>query len=148
MTEVFCTDCGSECTLIDGAEIDPKDRALAGIRHWRCSACPDSYARHIEATGGPGEPPSGGATKAARTHLQRRRIEPLIEQALRRDPGTRALAQGRIVAWIASRLGLSGEAASLGWMGIGQLREAWAMLGRTSYEEIRTTATTKQRKAA
>lgn len=141
MSGVFCTDCASECERVDGAGIRPD---LAGSAVWRCPDCPDSWARHIEATGGPGEPPSGPETKAARVLLQRERIEHLLEQAVRLEPGTRTIAQGRIVFWLAKQLGMADEHAALGFMGIDQLRRAWGILGRASYRQILEAARNKQ----
>ena len=141
MSTVFCTDCAHECERVDGAVIGPE---LAGSLVWRCPDCPDSWARHIDAKDGPGEPPSGPETKAARVRLQRDRIEPLLEQAVRTEPGTRTLAQGRIVYWLAKQLGMEAEHAALGFMGIEQLRRAWVILGRASYAQILEAARNKQ----
>lgn len=147
MTPVFCTDCGTEAELVDGAAMGRVDQERAGRRFWRCPECADSWSCHIEALGGPGEPPSGPETKAARVMLQERRIEPIIQQALRGNANERALAQGRTVNWLFQQLGLPPAGAGLGLLGIEQLRQAYMLLGRTSYADIRHWAANHRRVA-
>lgn len=147
MKPVFCTDCGTEAELVDGVTIGRVDPDRAGRRFWRCPECPDSWSCHIEALDGPGEPPSGPATKAARVMLQERRVEPLIQQALRSNQNERALAQGRTVNWLFQQLGLPTAGAGLGLLGIEQLRQAYTILGRTDYAAIRQWAANNRRVA-
>lgn len=136
MSEIFCTDCGSECELVDGSQVTPREPAYDGDPFWRCPVCPDSYAKHIEARGGPGDPPSGLDTKAARVTLFNKRVEPLIEQALRENRNARDLAKGRILGWLAAKMKRPNPDTMIGSMGIEDLKWAWTHLGHVSYRDI------------
>lgn len=140
MADVFCTDCGSECALVDGSEVRPRDPALDGSRVWLCPHCPDSFAKHIEARGGPGDPPSGSKTKAARVLLYERKLEPLLEQAVKYQKNSRDIAKERILGWLADKLELPNEPGLIGRLGIEQLQWAWTHLGHTTYADVRTWA--------
>ncbi len=118
---------------------------LAGSAVWRCPDCPDSWARHIEATGGPGEPPSGPETQGrpgaapARAHRAPARAGGA--------PGARyahhRAGPHRVLARQAARHGRRAR-RPLGFMGIDQLRRAWGILGRASYRQILEAARNKQ----
>ncbi|SFV11869.1 MULTISPECIES: hypothetical protein [unclassified Methylobacterium] len=130
---IFCADCGTECALVDGRDVDAHDPAIADAWVWACPVCPASWA-HQDKDGGCVGLPAGQATVNARALLRLQVMVPLVRQA---PPNEQTLAAARVRAFLADHLDLADQDGLLAHLNLDQLRQAWRVLHATTYDDVR-----------
>jgi hypothetical protein len=133
MATIFCADCGTECALVDGRDVDAHNPEIADAWVWACPVCPASWA-HQSKDGGCVGLPAGQATVNARALLRLQVVVPLVRQA---PPNEQALAASRVRAFLADHLELADQEGLLTRLNLDQLREAWRVLHATTYDDVR-----------
>lgn len=133
MAAIFCADCGTECALVDGRDVDAHDPEIADAWVWACPVCPASWA-HQDKTGGCVGLPAGQATVNARVLLRLQVVMPLVRQA---PPNERTLAAARVRAFLADHLEMADQEGLLNHLNLDQLRQAWRALHATTYDDVR-----------
>lgn len=136
MAAIFCADCGTECALVDGRDVDARDPEIADVWVWACPVCPASWA-HQTTDGGCVGLPAGQATVNARALLRLQVVVPLVRQA---PPNERLLAASRVRAFLADHLELPDQEGLLAHLNLDQLRQAWRVLHAATYDDVRTWA--------
>ncbi|KOX55113.1 hypothetical protein ADL19_13510 [Streptomyces purpurogeneiscleroticus] len=133
---IFCADCGTECALVDGRDVDAHDPDIADAWVWACPVCPASWA-HQDKHGGCVGLPAGQATVNARALLRLQVVVPLVRQA---PPNEQVLAAARVRAFLADHLELPDQLGLLNHLNLDQLRQAWRVLHATTYDDVRVWA--------
>lgn len=133
MAPVFCADCGTECALVDGRDVDAHNPEIADAWVWACPVCPASWAHQDKDRGCIGLP-AGQATVNARALLRLQVVVLLVRQA---PPNERALAAVRVRAFLADHLEIADQEGLLAHLNLDQLREAWRVLHATTYDDVR-----------
>lgn len=138
MAAIFCADCGTECALVDGRDVDTHDPEINDPEIndawvWACPVCPASWA-HQDKDGGCIGLPAGQATVNARALLRLQLVVPLVRQA---PPNERTLAAARVRAFLADHLKIADQEGLLAHLNLDQLREAWRVLHATTYDDVR-----------
>ena len=95
MAAIFCADCGTECALVDGRDVDAHNPEIADAWVWACPVCPASWA-HQDKAGVCVGLPAGQATVNARALLRLQVMVPLVRQA---PPNEQTLAAARVRAF-------------------------------------------------
>ena len=142
MTSILCADCGSECSLVDGRAVDPRDPEIADVQVWACPDCTASWAHHAPGAEAPAAIPAGVETRNARQTLIERLIYPLIEEGSEGEPGRQPLAIERLTGFLADRMGIEPEACEVACFDLEQCREAWRQLRGVSFADVRRWAAT------
>ncbi|MBY0254532.1 MAG: hypothetical protein K2X54_24660 [Methylobacterium organophilum] len=130
---IFCADCGTECALVDGRDVDAHDHDIADAWVWACPVCPASWA-HQDAAGGCVGLPAGQATVNARAVLRLQVMVPIVRQA---PPNEQTLAAARVRAFLADHLEMADQEGLLAHLNLDQLRQAWRVLHATTYDDVR-----------
>lgn len=130
---IFCADCGTECALVDGRDVDAHDPDIADAWVWACPVCPASWA-HQDKAGGCVGLPAGQATVNARILLRQQLMVPLVRQA---PPNEQVLAAARVRVFLADHLEMADQEGLLNHLNLDQLRQAWRVLHATTYEDVR-----------
>lgn len=140
--DVFCADCGSECRLVDGREVDPRDQEIAEVQVWACPDCPASWAHHAPNAETPAAVPAGPETRAAREMLAERMVYPLIQEGSGGMENLQPLAIDRLTGFLAHRMGIEREACEVARFDLEQCREAWRQLRGVTFNDVRHWAAT------
>lgn len=130
---IFCADCGTECALVDGRDVDAHNPEIADAWVWACPVCPASLA-HQDKAGGCVGLPAGQATINARALLRLQVVVPLVRQA---PTNEQTLAAARVRAFLADHLELADQEGLLARLNLDQLRQAWRVLHATTYDDVR-----------
>ncbi|MGU3475704.1 hypothetical protein [Methylobacterium sp. D48H] len=133
MATIFCADCGTECALVDGRDVDARDPEISDVWVWACPVCPASWA-HQTKDGGCVGLPAGQATVNARALLRLQVVVPLVRQA---PPNEQVLAASRVRAFLADHLDMADQEGLLAHLNLDQLRQAWRVLHATTYDDVR-----------
>lgn len=142
MAAVFCADCGTDCRLVDGREVDPRDPEIVDVRVWACPDCPCAWAHHAPASGTAAAVPAGLETRNARELLVERVIYPLIQAETGGQPNLQPLAIDRLTGFLAHRMGIEREACEVARFDLEQCREAWRQLRGITFADVRRWAAT------
>lgn len=142
MAAVFCADCGSECRLVDGRQVDARDPEIADVQVWSCPDCPCAWAHHAPKAGRPAAIPAGPETRNARELLCERLIYPLIHEGTGGIETMQPLAIERLTGFLAHRMSLEPEACEVACFDLEQCREAWRQLRGVSFDDVRRWAAT------
>ena len=137
MTDVFCADCGTECRLVDGRDVDQRDPEIADVRVWACPECPAAWAHHAPRTGAPAAAPAGLETRNARELLAERMIYPLIHEATGGQENLQPLAIDRLTGFLADRMSIEPEACEVARFDLEQCRAAWKALRGVTFDDVR-----------
>lgn len=133
MSAIFCADCGTECALVDGRDVDAHNPEIADAWVWACPVCPASWA-HQDKAGVCVGLPAGQATVNARALLRLQVMVPLVRQA---PPNEQTLAAARVRAFLADHLEMADQEGLLNHLNLDQLRQAWRVLHATTYDDVR-----------
>ncbi|UIN33979.1 hypothetical protein [Methylobacterium oryzae] len=133
MSAIFCADCGTECALVDGRDVDAHTPEIADAWVWACSVCPASWAHQDKDDGCVGLP-AGQATVNARALLCLQVVVPLVRQA---PPTEQSPAAARVRAFLADHLDMADQEGLLAHLSLDQLRQAWRVLHATTYDDVR-----------
>ena len=136
MSTVFCADCGTECALVDGREVDAHDPEIADVRVWACPVCPGSWAHHAATANGPAAIPAGLETRNAREMLGERLILPLIYDGSGGLEGAMPLTIDRLTNFLAHRMGIEPDACEVARFDLEQCRQAWRELRGVRFAEV------------
>ena len=147
MTAPTCPTCGTTARLTDGAEIYPHRPDLADKPIWACTICEDTYVGCHPGTENPLGFPADAALREARMMLHHSRIDPLWKTADRCNfyrpeneaarKQIRRAARVRVYRFLADRMGLTEETCHTAMFTLEQCREAWRVLTRVTYPDVR-----------
>jgi hypothetical protein len=147
MTAPICPACGTAARLTDGREIYPHRPDLADKPIWACTICEDTYVGCHPGTETPLGFPADAGLREARMLLHRNRIDPLWKGAPdcgayrpENDAARKQIqraARVRVYRFLANRMGLTEEACHTGMFTVEQCREAYRVLNRVTYLDIR-----------
>lgn len=136
MTPIFCADCGTECALVDGREVDAHDPEIADMRVWACPVCPASWAHHAPTADVPAAVPAGPETRNAREMLGELLILPPIYEGSGRIEGAMPLAIDRLTNFLAHRMGIEPDECEVARFSLEQCRQAWRELRGVRFADV------------
>lgn len=136
MRPLFCADCGTECALVDGREVDAHDPEIADVRVWACPVCPASWAHHAAEADAPAAVPAGPETRHAREVLAERLILPLVHEGSGGIVGAQPLAIDRLTNFLAHRMGLEPAECEVARFSREQCRQAWRELRGVRFADV------------
>ncbi len=136
MASIYCADCGTECALVDGREVDPHDPEIADVRVWACPECPCAWAHHAAAADAPAAVPAGAETRHAREVLAERLVLPLVHEGSGGIVGARALAIDRLTNFLAHRMGIEPDECEVARFSLEQCRQAWRELRGVRFPDV------------
>lgn len=136
MSAIFCADCGTECALVDGREVDAHDPEIADVRVWACPVCPASWAHHAVAAAAPAAIPAGLETRNAREMLGERLVLPLIYEGSGGVEGAMPLAIDRLTNFLAHRMGIGPDECEVARFDLEQCRQAWRELRGVQFADV------------
>lgn len=136
MSVIFCADCGTECALVDGREVDAHDPEIADVRVWACPVCPASWAHHAPTADAPAAIPAGAETRNAREVLAERMVLPLVREGSGGIEGAMPLAIDRLTNFLAHRMGIEPDECEVARFNLDQCRQAWAELRGVRFADV------------
>ena len=150
----LCMECSAPARLVGGDAIYPTRVDLHVKKYWLCEAgCNAWCGCHLGPHHKPLGRPAGPELRRARSILHKEMLDPLWQNAVSdlgyepEDEKARFMITGsarkRVYAWLAEKMGISGDDCHTAMFTIEQCRAAWVILKDADLAEIRAWAKAK-----